>query len=68
MLSLAAVAVAILFRTWKANSDRGGQQYAEPFRIVGNFYYVGTNDVAAFLITGPEGHVLIDGIIPALPR
>ena len=27
---------------------------AEPFRIAGNFYYVGANDVSAFLITGPE--------------
>lgn len=50
-----------LFRVWKANGDRGGQQPAEPFRIAGNFYYVGANDVAAFLIAGPEGHVLIDG-------
>ena len=42
----------------------GGQQAAEPFRIAGNFYYVGANDVAAFLITGPEGHVVIDGGYP----
>ncbi|WP_337171316.1 subclass B3 metallo-beta-lactamase [Gemmatimonas aurantiaca] len=53
-----------LFRVWKANGDRGGQQPAEPFRIAGNFYYVGANDVAAFLIAGPEGHVLIDGGYP----
>jgi metallo-beta-lactamase class B len=39
----------------------GGQKPAEPFRIAGNLYYVGTNDVTAFLLTGPEGHVLIDG-------
>jgi metallo-beta-lactamase class B len=37
---------------------------AEPFRIAGNFYYVGANDVASFLITGPDGHVLIDGGYP----
>lgn len=53
-----------LFRVWKANGDRGGQQPVEPFRIAGNFYYVGANDVAAFLIAGPEGHVLIDGGYP----
>lgn len=63
-LSLAVVAFAFLFRAWKANSARGGQQYAEPFRIAGNLYYVGANDVASFLITGPEGHVLIDGGYP----
>jgi glyoxylase-like metal-dependent hydrolase (beta-lactamase superfamily II) len=36
----------------------------EPFRIAGNFYYVGANDVAAFLIAGPEGHVVLDGGYP----
>jgi metallo-beta-lactamase class B len=42
----------------------GGQQPAEPFRIAGNFYYVGANDVAAFLITGPEGHIVLDAGYP----
>ncbi len=50
-----------LGRIWKANADRGGQQPAEPFRIAGNFYYVGANDLAAYLITGPEGHIVLDG-------
>ena len=49
---------------WKSVTDHGGQQPAEPFRIAGNFYYVGANDVTAFLLTGPEGHVLIDGGYP----
>ena len=30
------------------------------FRIIGNIYYVGTNNLACFLITSPEGHILID--------
>jgi metallo-beta-lactamase class B len=34
---------------------------AEPFRVVGDVYYVGTEGISAFLVTGPEGHVLIDG-------
>jgi metallo-beta-lactamase class B len=33
---------------------------AEPFRIVGNIYYVGARNIAAYLITTPEGHILID--------
>jgi metallo-beta-lactamase class B len=32
----------------------------EPFRIVGNVYYVGASDVSAFLITTPQGHILLD--------
>jgi metallo-beta-lactamase class B len=33
----------------------------EPFRIIGNVYYVGASDVTSFLITTPAGHILIDG-------
>jgi metallo-beta-lactamase class B len=32
----------------------------EPFRVVGNVYYVGASGVSAFLITTPKGHILID--------
>jgi metallo-beta-lactamase class B len=31
-----------------------------PFRIVGNLYYVGTYDLACYLITTPKGNVLIN--------
>lgn len=64
LLGLVAVVLVFLFVQWREAGRRGGQKYAEPFRIAGNLYYVGANDVAAFLITGPEGHVLIDGGYP----
>ena len=32
----------------------------EPFKIVGNIYYVGTANIASYLITDPKGHILID--------
>lgn len=67
LLGLVAIAVAFLYPRWRENSNNGGQKPAEPFRIAGNFYYVGANDIAAFLITGPEGHVLIDGGYPGTP-
>lgn len=31
-----------------------------PFRIVGNLYYVGTYDLAVYLITTPQGHILVN--------
>jgi metallo-beta-lactamase class B len=31
-----------------------------PFRIAGNLYYVGTKDVCCYLITTPQGNVLIN--------
>ena len=36
----------------------------EPFRIVGNTYYVGTEGLSSVLVTGDDGHVLIDGALP----
>lgn len=36
----------------------------EPFNIIGNIHYVGTNGLASYLITTPEGHVLIDTGLP----
>jgi metallo-beta-lactamase class B len=60
---LSAITLVLLGRRLNA-TKRGGQQPAEPFRIAGNFYYVGANDVAAFLITGPEGHVVLDAGYP----
>ena len=33
----------------------------EPFRIAGNIYYVGSNDLTSYLIVTPKGHILIDG-------
>ncbi|WP_426672194.1 subclass B3 metallo-beta-lactamase [Mucilaginibacter sp. McL0603] len=32
----------------------------KPFRIAGNLYYVGTDELACFLITTPQGHILIN--------
>src|SRR5215510_297017 len=39
------------------------QEWIKPFppvRIVGNVYYVGTYDLAVYLITTPQGHILIN--------
>lgn len=31
-----------------------------PFKIMGNVYYVGANNIASILVATPQGHVLID--------
>ena len=61
---VAFLLATVLGRAWKASGDRGGQQPVEPFRLAGNLYYVGANDATSFLITGPEGHILLDGGYP----
>lgn len=37
----------------------------EPFHIAGNLYYVGTEGLASYLVTTPDGLILIDGALPA---
>jgi metallo-beta-lactamase class B len=36
----------------------------EPFRMIGNVYYVGTDGLASYLITSPQGHMLVDTVMP----
>ena len=40
-----------------------------PHRVIGNIHYVGSTDLAQFLITTPAGHILLDtGFEAAVPR
>jgi metallo-beta-lactamase class B len=41
-----------MFARWK--------RPAEPFRVIGNIHYVGTEGLASYLVTTPQGHILID--------
>jgi len=36
-----------------------------PFRVVGNVYYVGSKGLATYLITTPQGHILINSDLEA---
>ena len=65
LLGLVSVLALVLIGRWVNATKLGGQGPAEPFRIAGNFYYVGATDAAAFLITGPEGHIVLDGGYPS---
>jgi len=38
-----------------------------PFRIAGNLYYVGSRDLASYLITTPRGHILINSNLATSP-
>lgn len=50
-------------------SDRKSNAPVEPFRIIGNVYYVGASDVTSFLITTPDGHFLLDsGFAETVPQ
>lgn len=42
-------------------TSRSWNQPVDPFRIIGNIYYVGASDITSFLIVTPAGDILLDG-------
>jgi len=61
-LTLAALALAT---SAQAQTPAAWTAQTEPFQIADNLYYVGTAGIAVFLVTTPQGHVLIDGAMPS---
>ncbi|MEJ7624060.1 MAG: subclass B3 metallo-beta-lactamase [Pyrinomonadaceae bacterium] len=52
-----------------SEQDREWNAPVEPFRIIGNVYYVGAAEVTSFLVTTPKGHFLIDsGYAETVPQ
>jgi metallo-beta-lactamase class B len=58
---LLAVTVRLPAHAQADPASRAMNQPVEPYHIVGNVYYVGASDVTSYLITTPEGHILLDG-------
>ena len=54
-----AMTVAIASRV-HAQASRAWTEPFPPFRIAGNLYYVGSKGLANYLITTPQGHILIN--------
>jgi metallo-beta-lactamase class B len=46
--------------TSRAQDDPNWTRTFPPFRIIGNIYWVGSYDLSSFLITTPQGHILIN--------
>ena len=51
---------AILSQSGNVSIPDNWTKRTQPFRVIDNIYYVGTEDLSSFLITSPAGHVLID--------
>jgi metallo-beta-lactamase class B len=62
-----AFALAVVFTTGnlRAQSNPDWTEPFPPFRIAGNLYYVGSKDLAIYLVTTPQGHILINGGLEA---
>jgi metallo-beta-lactamase class B len=48
----------------RTEEERSWNQPVEPFKIIGNIYYVGASDVTSYLVTSKKGHILIDSGFP----
>lgn len=53
-------------RTWAAQ-DPAWTTPVAPFRIADNLYYVGSQDLAAYLVTTPAGNILLNANLPGSP-
>ena len=60
----AAAAALMLASPLSAQAPAEWSRPTEPFRIVGNVYWVGTYDLSSYLITSPEGHIVINTGLP----
>lgn len=61
---LGAALAAVVLMAAPAAAQSNWNKAAEPFHVIDNIYWVGTEGLGAFLFTGPEGHVLLDGATP----
>ena len=61
ILLLLILAISLNCHSQQNENDRKSNAPVEPFRIIGNVYYVGASEVTSFLIATPDGHLLLDG-------
>jgi metallo-beta-lactamase class B len=61
LIALLLLSIASTAHAQSDPTQRSRNQPVEPYRIVGNLYYVGASDVTSYLIATPEGHILLDG-------
>jgi metallo-beta-lactamase class B len=74
-LSLVLVFILTLVSTIATSAQKNPFTTSNPswvkpfpaFRIAGNLYYVGSQDLAAFLITTPKGNILINSNLESSP-
>jgi metallo-beta-lactamase class B len=60
LISIFSIVVAVALFTPRAPAQDDWTEPFPAFRIAGNLYYVGSKGLANYLITTPEGHILIN--------
>jgi metallo-beta-lactamase class B len=56
-----ALMAGVFFAPQFAHAQRDWNTPTTPFHVIGNIEYVGTKGLASYLITTPQGHILLDG-------
>ena len=59
VLSAALISMSPTVEAERAERIQAASEAVEPFRVIGNIYYVG-GQYGSYLITTPEGHILHD--------
>lgn len=67
LLLLVLLAIGITPSLFAAANHSDWTTPFPPHRIIGNVYYVGSQDLASFLITTPQGHILINSNLATSP-
>ena len=62
--ALAVAAAISMVGAARAFAQNNWNSPTEPFHVIDNVYYVGTEGLSAFLFTTPDGHILLDGATP----
>jgi len=65
--SVVFAAAFIMAGTLRAQVNPAWIEPFPPFRIAGNLYYVGSKDLASYLIATPQGHILINSDLVTSP-
>src|SRR6476660_1434911 len=67
-MRLATIALLVLLSVGSGPASAQNADWTEPFppfRIAGNLYYVGSKGLANYLVTTPQGHILINSDLEA---
>src|SRR5204862_5887835 len=62
---LAALAAATIANRASSQNSADWTEPFPPFRIAGNLYYVGSKGLANYLVTTPQGNILINSDLDA---
>jgi len=72
ILTICVLLLVVVAHVQAQINDEEGRKWnqpVKPFKIIGNVYYVGAAEVSSYLITTPQGHIILDsGFAETVPQ